>query len=126
ARAGLSERITLVEGDAQQLPFEDASFDAATIAFGIRNVPDRPRALREMARVVRPGGRVAVLELSEPPGGLLGSLARIHVHHIVPFLGALISGSKEYRYLQRSIAAFPPPEQFAATMREAGLDIVSV
>ncbi len=126
ARADLGGRIELVEGDAQALPFPDDAFDGATIAFGIRNVPDRALALRELARVVRPGGRIAVLELSEPRGLVLGRLARFHVHHVVPFLGALLSGSKEYRYLQRSIAAFPPPEVFAETMRGAGLEVISV
>jgi len=123
-RAGLSSRVNLVQGSAESLPFGAASFDGVSIAFGIRNVPDRPRALREMARVTRPGGRVVVLELSEPRSGLLGPLARFHVHSVVPFLGGLISGSREYRYLQRSIAAFPAPEEFAATMREAGLDVL--
>ncbi|MBC7171650.1 MAG: bifunctional demethylmenaquinone methyltransferase/2-methoxy-6-polyprenyl-1,4-benzoquinol methylase UbiE [Polyangiaceae bacterium] len=125
AAAGLDQRIELIEGDAQALPFPDDTFDGATIAFGIRNVPDRARALRELARVVKPGGRVAVLELSEPRG-ILGPFARFHVHHVVPFLGGLLSGSKEYRYLQRSIAAFPAPDVFAETMRESGLDVLSV
>jgi demethylmenaquinone methyltransferase/2-methoxy-6-polyprenyl-1,4-benzoquinol methylase len=74
-----------------------------------------------MARVTRPGGRVAVLELSEPRGGILAPLARFHVHTVVPWMGALLSGAKEYRYLQRSIAAFPPAEEFAAMMETAGL-----
>ncbi len=126
ARQGLAGRIELAEGDAQALAFDDDTFDGATIAFGIRNVPDRAKALRELARVVRPGGRVAVLELSEPRGLFLGRMARFHVHHVVPFLGALLSGSKEYRYLQRSIAAFPPPDVFAETMRDAGLEIIEV
>lgn len=121
AAAGLAERIELVEGDAEALPFPDASFDGVSIAFGIRNVPDRARALAEMARVTRPGGRVAVLELSEPRGGILAPLARFHVHTVVPWMGALLSGAKEYRYLQRSIAAFPPAEEFAAMMETAGL-----
>jgi demethylmenaquinone methyltransferase/2-methoxy-6-polyprenyl-1,4-benzoquinol methylase len=121
---GLSDRIELRSGVAEELPFDDRSFDAVSIAFGIRNVPDRPRALREMARVTRPGGRVAILELAEPRSGILGPLARFHVHQVVPFLGGLLSGSREYRYLQRSIAAFPPAEEFARTMSEAGLDVV--
>lgn len=119
-------RVKLVEGDAQALPFDDDRFDGVTIAFGIRNVPDRARALAEMARVTRPGGRVAILELSEPRSGLLGPLARFHVHHVVPTLGGLLSGKKEYRYLQQSIAAFPPPETFAELMRSAGLDVLEV
>jgi len=123
-RGGLADRLTLVEGDAQALPFPDASFDGVCMAFGIRNVQDRPCALREMARVTRPGGRIAILELSEPRGGLMGALARFHVHTVVPAMGALLSGKREYRYLQESIARFPPPEEFAAIMREAGLDEV--
>ncbi len=122
----LSERVELHEGDAQSLQFADNSFDGATIAFGIRNVPDRIQGLREMARVTRPGGRVAILELSEPRGGLMGPLARFHVHTLVPWVGSLLSGAKEYRYLQRSIEAFPPAEEFAETMRTAGLDVLEV
>jgi demethylmenaquinone methyltransferase/2-methoxy-6-polyprenyl-1,4-benzoquinol methylase len=95
------------------------------IAFGIRNVPDRLQGLREMARVTKPGGRIAILELSEPKSGLLGPLARFHVHNVVPAVGALLSGAPEYRYLQQSIAAFPPAEEFEALMGEAGLRIVS-
>jgi demethylmenaquinone methyltransferase/2-methoxy-6-polyprenyl-1,4-benzoquinol methylase len=119
-------RIEMLEGDAQALAFGDRAFDAACIAFGIRNVPDRARGLAEMRRVVRPGGRVCILELGEPRKGILGPLARFHVHHVVPRLGALLSGKKEYRYLQRSIAAFPPPEEFAEMMRAAGLRVVEV
>jgi len=125
-RAGLAGRISLVEGDAEQLPFADGSFDGVCMAFGIRNVPHRPRALAEMARVTRPGGRVAILELGEPPPGVLGSLARFHVHRVVPTLGALLSGAREYRYLEQSIARFPPPDEFAALLRRAGLrDVVA-
>jgi demethylmenaquinone methyltransferase/2-methoxy-6-polyprenyl-1,4-benzoquinol methylase len=125
-KAGLSERIELVEGTAEALPFEDDSFDAVTIAFGIRNVPDRERALFEMARVTRPGGRIAILELSEPRGSLVAPFARFHVHTVVPWIGALLSGQKEYRYLQRPIAAFPPPEVFANSMIDSGLQVLAV
>jgi demethylmenaquinone methyltransferase/2-methoxy-6-polyprenyl-1,4-benzoquinol methylase len=124
ARAGLEGRVTLEGGDAQALPFETGAFDGVSIAFGIRNVPDRLQALREMARVTRALGRVVVLELGEPRGGFFGPLARFHVHSVVPWLGGLISGSSEYRYLQQSIAAFPPPEQFGAIMEEAGLHVL--
>lgn len=120
-KIGLADRVTLAAGDAEALEYPDDSFDGATIAFGIRNVPDRARGLAEMARVVRPGGRVCVLELSEPRGGLMAPLARFHVHVLVPRIGALLSGRREYRYLQSSIAAFPPPEQFGAMMIDAGL-----
>ena len=123
--AALSERITLQVGDAQALQFPDNHFDGLCIAFGIRNVPDRLQGLREMARVTKPGGRVAILELSEPRGGVMGPLARFHVHSVVPTVGALLSGKREYHYLQKSIAAFPPAAEFEAMMVEAGLGIVA-
>ena len=126
ARGGLAERVSLVTGDAQQLPYRNCEMDAATIAFGIRNVPDRRAALREMARVVRPGGRVAVLELGEPRGGLLASAARLHCRYVVPRLGGLLSGSREYRYLQCSMAAFPPAAEFAEMMEGAGLHVIDI
>ncbi len=123
---GLDQRIVLVEGDAQNMSdFEDDRFEASCISFGIRNVPDRLKGLKEMTRVVRPGGRVVVLELTEPNEGILAPFARFHVHHVVPRLGALISGNREYRYLQESIAAFPTPPKFAALMEEAGLKDVT-
>ena len=121
AAVALAERVTLVRGDAQALPFSDDSFDHVCMAFGIRNVPDRACALREMARITRAGGRIAILELAEPRGGALSGLARLHVHHVVPWIGSLLSGSREYRYLQRSIAAFPPATEFCATLEASGL-----
>ncbi len=140
ARRGLDGRVTLVAGDAQRLPYRSCELDAAAIAFGIRNVPDRAAALRELARVVRPGGRIAVLELGEPSGqtpegapllgrlayGVLGGAARFHCRRVVPRLGALLSGAREYAYLQRSVAAFPPAAEFAALMRRSGLQVVDV
>jgi len=122
----LDDRVTLEEGDAQALAFPDASFDGVCIAFGIRNVPDRALGLREMARVCKPGGRVAVLELGEPRRGVIAPLARFHIRQVVPRVGAWLSGAKEYRYLQTSIAAFPPPDEFAAMMTAAGLDVLEV
>jgi demethylmenaquinone methyltransferase / 2-methoxy-6-polyprenyl-1,4-benzoquinol methylase len=125
--AGLAERVTLQTGSAEDLSsFADGSVDAVSMAFGIRNVPDRPRALRELARVTRPGGRIAILELSEPRSGILGPLARLHVHQIVPWVGGLLSGAREYRYLQKSIAAFPPPSEFARLMADSGMRVQSV
>lgn len=125
-KRGMTDRVTLVEGDAQALPQASCEMDAATIAFGIRNVPDRALALRELARVVRPGGRIAVLELGEPKRGLLAAAARFHSHHFVPRIGALLSGASEYRYLQRSVAAFPSAEKFAELMRASGLKVLEV
>jgi demethylmenaquinone methyltransferase / 2-methoxy-6-polyprenyl-1,4-benzoquinol methylase len=122
AAAGLEGRVRLEEADGQALPYADGSFDAACIAFGIRNVADRARGLREMSRVVRSGGRVVVLELSEPRRGLLALGARLYIRVLVPRIGALLSGAAEYRYLQSSIAAFPPPDEFAAMMEAAGIE----
>jgi demethylmenaquinone methyltransferase/2-methoxy-6-polyprenyl-1,4-benzoquinol methylase len=124
--SGFEQRIELVIGDALALPFENTRFFATSIAFGIRNLRDRAKGLAELARVTRPGGRVVVLELSEPTRGLLGALARLHVHHVVPRLGAWLSGADEYRYLARSIAAFPPPRAFASLMADAGIEVLRV
>lgn len=125
ARA-LDDRIELLVGDAQAMPFETDRFHGACIAFGIRNVPDRALGISEMARVTRPGGKVSVLELGEPRQGFMAPLARFHVHTVVPRLGSLLSGSDEYDYLQRSIAAFPPADVFCELMRTAGLRDVTV
>ncbi|MFT3770857.1 MAG: bifunctional demethylmenaquinone methyltransferase/2-methoxy-6-polyprenyl-1,4-benzoquinol methylase UbiE [Minicystis sp.] len=122
----IGDRIAFSQGDAQAIDLPDASVDAVSMAFGIRNVEDRPRALREMARVTRPGGRIAILELSEPRRGPLAVLARFHIHQVVPRLGGALSGASEYGYLQRSIAAFPPPDEFAAVMEGAGLEVLEV
>lgn len=118
--------LTWQPGDAQALPFDDGTFAAACISFGIRNVPDRKRGLEEMARVVTPGGVVAVLELGEPRQGPLQRLARWHVHTFVPWLGRRLVGGQAYSYLERSIAAFPEPETFARIMADAGLGNVQV
>lgn len=126
AKRKLTDRVTLVEGDAQALPQANCEIDAATIAFGIRNVPDRAKALRELARVVRPGGRIAILELGEPRKGVLAAAARFHSNVMVPKIGALLSGKREYKYLQTSVAAFPPAEEFAALMRANGLEVLEV
>jgi len=125
-RGGLDERIDLIEGDAQALDAPDATFDGAMMAFGIRNVPDRAKALREMVRVLVPGGRAAILELSEPKGGPMAWMARLHVKFVVPVTGALISGPSEYAYLKSSIEAFPRPEAFAELMKASGFARVDI
>ena len=126
ARLELTERVTLQEGDALKMPFEDDRFAGCCVSFGVRNFPDRLRGLQEMTRVTAPGGVVSVLELSEPREGLLAPLTRFHVHHIVPRVGAILSGDKEYRYLQSSVEAFPPPQDFKAMMEETGLTEVEI
>lgn len=121
----LAPRVRLATGDAQAIEADDGRFAGVTIAFGIRNVPDRDRALREMHRVLRPGARAVVLELGEPNVGILGPIARFHVRHVVPWIGALLSGAPEYRYLQTSIAAFPPAAEFVRQMERAGFTEVT-
>ena len=125
-RTGLADRVQLEIGDAQALPYENDSFDGCCIAFGIRNVPDRSAALAEMARVTKPSGRVAVLELGEPSVGWLSPFARFHVRKVIPRIGGMLSGSREYKYLQESIAAFPPADQFAEQMQASGLKVLDV
>jgi demethylmenaquinone methyltransferase/2-methoxy-6-polyprenyl-1,4-benzoquinol methylase len=125
-RSGFGGRVELEIGDAQALSYPDDSFDACCIAFGIRNVPDRSAALTEMARVTKPAGRVVILELGEPSVGWLSPIARFHVRKVIPRLGAVLSGSREYKYLQESIAAFPPASEFAEQMRGCGLKVLEV
>lgn len=123
---GLGDQITLDQGQAEQLPFEDDSFDGVCIAYGIRNVADRAAGLREMARVTRGDGRVAILEATDVRSGLLAPFARFHVYHVVPRVGALLSNAAEYRYLQTSITAFPSAEEFAELMEQCGLEVLRV
>jgi demethylmenaquinone methyltransferase/2-methoxy-6-polyprenyl-1,4-benzoquinol methylase len=120
-RAGLRDRIHLVEGDALSLPFAGGSFDAVTIAFGLRNLPDYRRGLAEMARVLKPGGRLVVLEFLPPRGAALLAY-RAYLATFLPLAGRLLSGSGEaYRYLAQSIRGFPPPSQVETLIAGAGL-----
>ena len=126
ARVGLTHQVELVPGDARQLRFPDGRFDASCIAFGLRNIPERDLVLREMARVTRRGGLVAILELSEPTMGLMAPIARWHVHRVVPALGAWLSSDSEYRYLSSSIAALPPPQVIGRSMVASGLAAIEL
>ncbi|MCF8062244.1 MAG: ubiquinone/menaquinone biosynthesis methyltransferase [Deltaproteobacteria bacterium] len=126
-RAGLSSRIQLIQGDALGLPFADGRFDAAAVAFGIRNMPDREAALREMARVVVPGGLVLVLEMTLPRSRIFRPLYEIYLNRILPGVARLFSPNPgAYHYLARSIMSFPSPAAFAGLMRGAGLERVEV
>lgn len=123
--AGKSARRQFMQGDALRLPLPDAVADVATVAFGIRNVADRAAGLRELVRVVRPGGRVVVLELSTPPGAILGRLYRFYFTRILPLVGRVVSGDDgAYRYLPDTVLAWPRPAAFAREMEAAGLEHV--
>ena len=107
--------------DAQNIPYADASYDALTMAYGIRNMPDRPRALSEMFRVLKPGGHLVCLEFSTPPNAVWRALYNFYLKHLIPFWGGLITGDKAgFVYLSKSIKAFPNQEGLAKMMREAG------
>jgi demethylmenaquinone methyltransferase/2-methoxy-6-polyprenyl-1,4-benzoquinol methylase len=115
-RAGLE----FVVGNAMELPADDSAFDAATIAFGMRNLPDYGLGFAEMRRVVRPGGRVVCLEIARP-NHLIARLARIWFERIVPWIGRLAGQGDAYGYLVESVRNYPGPERMAEVMREAGL-----
>ena len=108
-------------GNALELPYPDGRFDAATVGFGARNFSDLDRGLREMARVVRPGGRVVVLEITTPQRPPLSTFFRVWFDRIVPLLGRLTGESLAYSYLPSSVRRFPAPEGLAAAMERAGL-----
>lgn len=104
--------------DVMALPFPSGSFDVASIAFGIRNVDDPAQGISEMARVVRPGGRVVVLEFGQPGGALFGPLFRWYSRHVIPRVGGFLSGDRAaYEYLDRTAARFPSGGSFAALLR---------
>ena len=110
---------TWVEGDLLTLPFEDGSFEAATVGFGVRNVADLPRALAELARVLGPAGRLGVLEITQPRGPL-AVFYRLWFDCLVPLFGKLLRGGAAYTYLPASVKRFPGPEDLAELLRDAG------
>ena len=113
-------RVQFEQADATQLPYPDAGFDISSISFGIRNVDDPVKCLRELARVVRPGGRVVVLEFGQPRG-LFGALYSFYSRVVMPFIGGLLTGNRSaYSYLPRTAAAFPAGDKFLALMKESG------
>ena len=114
-----SASITWVEGDLLALPFEDASFDAATVGFGVRNVADLEAAVRELRRVLRPGGRLAILEITQPRGPLKPFFG-LWFDTIVPLLGRVLPGGKAYTYLPASVRRFPGAEDLAVLVGAAG------
>jgi len=112
--------LELIEGSAEELPFAEGEFDLVTIAFGIRNVVDRKKALREFFRVLKPGGRVAVLEFSRPRVVWLRALYDFYFFRILPRVGGLLAKKEAYLYLPDSVSRFPEPEEFNDWLNEAG------
>ena len=126
AQRGLNE-VSLALADTQALPFPDASFDAVTVGFGIRNVADIEKGIREMARVAKPGGRVVLLEFNQPTNRTFAALYRFYSFRVLPLLGGLVSGRRSaYEYLPSSVAAFHSREALAEMMNRAGLADVRV
>jgi len=119
-------RIPFVEGDALELPFAECSFEAATIAFGLRNLTSVEAGMKELLRVLKPGGRVAVLEFSKPKAPVLRSLFKFYFTKVLPRFGGLISGSKSaYQYLPDSVSRFPDQLELASMLQAAGFENVS-
>jgi demethylmenaquinone methyltransferase/2-methoxy-6-polyprenyl-1,4-benzoquinol methylase len=122
-QAGLKDRVRLVRGNAEQLPFQDATFDAVTFTYLLRYVDDREATMRELVRVTRTGGTVAALEFGVPPAPLWGALWELYVRLVLPVAGRAISAGwgDVGRFLGPSIRALPPPEKLAEVWWEAGL-----
>jgi demethylmenaquinone methyltransferase/2-methoxy-6-polyprenyl-1,4-benzoquinol methylase len=114
-----SGTIEWVRGDALDLPFEDGVFDAVTVGFGVRNLDDLDRGLRELARVTRPGGRIAVLEITRPRG-FLRPFFRVWLDAMIPLAGRVLPGGKAYTYLPASVRRFPGPEDLSRLLEAGG------
>jgi demethylmenaquinone methyltransferase/2-methoxy-6-polyprenyl-1,4-benzoquinol methylase len=121
----LSGAVPFLESDALQLPFADASFDLVTAAFGFRNLANYEAGLREMQRVLKTGGTLAILEFTEPPPGFFGDFYRWYFRKVLPKIGGVISGdAAAYKYLPSSVARFFRPEELCQLMRSVGLQNV--
>jgi demethylmenaquinone methyltransferase/2-methoxy-6-polyprenyl-1,4-benzoquinol methylase len=125
-RKKVAERIFFSAGDANMIPFPDSTFDAVTIAFGLRNINDKFRALNEMRRVLKPGGKVLVLEMTLPRKGPLRLFFKFYLKNVIPLMGGLISGNWEaYRYLPASIQNFLAPQEMTALFQSVRLVFIS-
>lgn len=111
-----------VEGDAENLPFDDNKFSALTIAFGFRNIGHFDVALNQFYRVLKPGGELAILEMGHPTVPVLGTMFEFYFHKILPIIGTWISGSEAYRYLPESVTNYPPREELISMVQEAGFE----
>jgi demethylmenaquinone methyltransferase/2-methoxy-6-polyprenyl-1,4-benzoquinol methylase len=123
SRCRAAHRVTFVEADTQRLPFADDTFQLVTVAFGLRNVTDTDKGIKEMVRVAQPGGRIAILEFSRPRHWLLGPLYKAYFRWVLPLVGQLISRSRDkaYEYLPASVMQFPDGEALAEKLRGHGL-----
>jgi len=119
-KRGLEKGISLARADIERMPFPDQSFDAASIAFGIRNLERRGQGLAEIRRVLKPGGILAVLEFALPDQGAFARLYSIYLGKLLPWIGKLVSGESSYFYLRDTIREFPAPGIFAEELKEAG------
>lgn len=117
---GLASLIEMKEADSENLPFTDNSFDVASSAFGVRNFEDLEKGLSEMLRVLRPGGRILILEASDPKNMRMKGLYNLFMKKICPAIGGLFSENKAYDYLNRSVAAFPAGNEFVAILQKVG------
>ena len=125
AKAALSDRITLMEGNAEHLPLPDMSADAVTIAFGIRNFENKDKCLVELNRIIRKGGHLVILEFSNPKSKIIGWFYRLYSHKILPWVGGLISRNRSaYEYLPASVDSFPNPGKFSQMIESAGFKMV--
>jgi len=122
AKRGLQKRVVLQRADSADLPFPDATFDAVTVAFGVRNFEELEKGIAEMRRVLKPNGRLFVLEFSKPRHAPMKQLFRFYFHRVMPFFGRLVSKDKAaYTYLPKSVDAFPEGADFVRIMEKTGL-----
>lgn len=118
----ITHRIKFEKGDCLKLAFDDNSFDLITVAYGVRNFEHLLKGIKEMTRVLRPGGRICIIELSEPTVRPIKAIYNVYSRHIIPIIGKMVSGdARAYSYLPESIAATPQRDQLADLMRQAGL-----
>lgn len=126
AQKNLTDRITLIQADSENLPFQDGEFDAATVSFGVRNFENLQKGMTEMCRVLKPGGSLAVLEFSKPTNPIFSGLYWFYFKYVLPPLGKLISkDATAYTYLPQSVAAFPEGEAFVKVAKASGFSQVS-